>query len=161
MLPKGDVKRSIYTVMRGFEASTQGKKPDISNEYENSADLRFTAKDGTLVKDMHIIQNSNNNINASGICRLSEYEDPYSGYIVDGELSYDCEQSSSSYVNCEFSCNTKLTGSKVKTLEFELEINSDNYISVASVYANGKKVKFNQWGFITNIIRAFDPKSNF
>jgi hypothetical protein len=48
-----------------------------------------------------------------------------------------------------------LTGGKIKKLDFSLDIDSDGRYSVSSVVANGKRIGFEQWGFVTRIIRAF------
>ena len=106
---------------------------------------------------MRIFIKEDKSITASGTCFFSGYEDPYSGYRVDGELTYDCEKSENDDAVCEFSCSTTLTGGKVKKLEFLLDIDSDGQCSVASVIANGKKIKFNQWAFVTRIVRTFTP----
>jgi hypothetical protein len=157
MISKEDVKRSIYTVMRGYEASTQNIQPQVSNRYTNAADLEFKSMNDALVNEMRILVNEDKSMTASGTCYFSGYEDPYSGYRVDGELAYDCEKSENDDAVCEFSCNTTLTGGKVNNLEFLLNIDSEGQCSVASVIANGKKIKFNQWTFVAQIVKAFTP----
>jgi hypothetical protein len=157
LLSQEDVKRSIYTVMRGFEASTRNIKPEVSNQYSNAADLEFISEGETLVNRMRILLREDDSLTASGTCFFSGYEDAYSGYRVDGELEFDCEKSKDGGTACEFSCDTTLTGGKVKNLEFLLDIDSKGQCSVASVTANGKKIEFHQWDFVTKIVRAFTP----
>lgn len=157
MLSQEDVKRSIFTVMRGYESSTENIEPQVSNRYSNAADLKFKSKNDTLVNEMRLLIKEDQSISASGTCFFSGYEDPYSGYRVDGELAYDCQTDENDDAVCEFSCNTTLTGGKVKKLEFLLDIDSEGQCSVASVIANGKKIKFNQWDFVAQIVRAFSP----
>jgi hypothetical protein len=157
LLTQEDVKRSIYTVMRGYEASTMDIQPQVSNRYSNAADLEFKSTNEALVNKMSILIREDNSLTASGTCLFSGYEDSYSGYRVNGELAYDCEKSEDEGASCEFSCNTTLTGGKVKKLEFLLDIDSEGRCAVASVIANGKKIKFNQWAFVTRIVRAFTP----
>ena len=157
MLSQEDVKRSIFTVMRGYEASTDHIKPQVSNRSTNAADLKFESMDDTLVNEMRILIKEDKTMTASGTCFYTGYEDPYSGYRVDGELAYDCEKDENDDAVCEFSCHPALTGGKVKKLEFQLNIDSDGQCSVASVFANEKKIEFYQWAFVTRIIRSFSP----
>ena len=157
LLSQEDVKRSIYTVMRGYEASTKNIEPRVSNQYSNAADLEFISKDETLVNRMRILIREDNSLTASGTCFFSGYEDSYSGYRVDGEMGFDCEKSKDAGTACEFACKTTLTGGKVKNLSFLLDIDSDGQCSVASVIANGEKIEFHQWDFVTQIVRAFSP----
>lgn len=152
-----DIIRSIYTVMRGWEESTRSVEPQVINEYANATDLKFTSNDETLVNRMNILVKNDHTILASGKCFFSGYEDPYSGYTVEGELAYDCERSDKDYTSCEFSCNAQLDGGKVNQLDFSLELDSEGMLKVASVTANGKKAKFDQWDFVTQIIRTFNP----
>jgi hypothetical protein len=154
-LSQEEVKRSIYTVMRGYEVSTNDAHPQVSRRYSNAADVKFEAENETLVNEMKIMIKEDKRMTVSGTCFFSDYADPYSGYHVDGELAYDCEKSENDDAVCEFSCNTTLSGGKVKSLEFLLDINSDGEFSVASVIANGRKIEFSQWGFVANIVRSF------
>jgi hypothetical protein len=152
-----DVKRAIYTVMRGYEASTDNIRPQVSDRYTNAAKLEFKSQNDALINEMSIAMKEDKTIAASGTCYYAGYEDPYSGYRVDGKLAYDCEKAENDDAACEFSCNTTLAGGKVKNLEFLLTIDADGRCSVASVIANGKKVRFNQWAFVAQIVRAFSP----
>ncbi len=158
MTSQEDVKRSIYTVMRGYESSTKDVQPQIINQYSNAADLKFVSTGETIVNEMNMQIKNDNRIVVSGKCLFSGYEDPYSGYSVEGELSYDCERDDTDYVYCEFSCDAELDGGKIKQLEFLLELDSEGTLAVGSVSANGKKVKFNQWDFVQRIIKAFNPR---
>ena len=157
MLSQEDVRRSIYTVMRGYEASTKNIQPLVSNRYSNAADLEFISKDETLINQMSILIRGDNSLKASGTCFFSGYEDSYSGYRVDGELAFDCEIFKGEGTTCEFSCKTDLTGGNVKRLEFQLNIDSEGRPAVATVMANGIKFEFHQWEFVTRIVRAFTP----
>lgn len=154
-----EVKRSIYTVMRGYESSTKNVDPLVTKEYGNGAELKFVSRDRTLVNEMKILIQDDKSLTASGRCLLSGYEDPYSGFGVEGELTYDCERSGQNYATCDFACQASLTGGKIKELGFELTLDSDGNISVASVTADGKEVSFSQWAFVTQIIRAFSAAS--
>ncbi len=160
MTSQEDVKRSIYTVMRGYESSTKNTKPLIINEYANAADLKFISDDETIINEMNVLIRDDETIVVSGQCLFSGYEDPYSGYSVEGDLAYDCERDKSDYVYCEFACNAKLDGGKIKRLEFLLELDSEGTSAVGSVSANGKKVRFNQWDFVTKIIKTINPRTN-
>ena len=160
MTSQEDIKRAIYTVMRGYETSTKNIRPQIMNQYANAADLKFISKDETIINEMHVLIREDNTIVVSGECLFSGYEDPYSGYSVEGGLAYDCEKDDTDYGSCEFSCNAKLHGGKIKQLDFLLELDSEGTLAVGSVSANGKKVRFHQWDYVTRIIRAFNPRTN-
>ncbi len=153
-----DVERSIFSVMRGFETSTNKVEPQLIKEYGNGADLKFISKDETIVNEMLIFFKDDNTISYTGACNLVDYEDRYSDYIVNGKLIYDCLQSSESYIECEFSCDAEISGGEIETIGFDIQVNSDGFISIDTVTANGEDVEFNQWGFLTKIIKAFDPK---
>ncbi len=155
-----DVKRSVFSIMRGFETSTNNIEPELVKEYGNGADLKFVAKNETLINEMRILLKDDNTISYSGACNLVDYKDRYSGYIVNGELIYDCIQASESYIDCEFSCDAEIIGGEVETIGFGIQISTDGLISIDAITANGEDVEFNQWDFIKKIIQAFDPKLN-
>lgn len=155
LLTQEDVRRSIYTIMRGYETSTKNVQPQFAERYSNGGDLKFISRNETLVNEMRILVKDDKRMTMSGTCYFSGYEDQYSGYEVNGELDFDCEKFEKDDAVCEFFCNTTLTGGKVKKLEFSLEMDSDGACSVASVIANGKKIEFDQWAFVTQIVRKF------
>jgi hypothetical protein len=154
-MSQDEVKRSIYAVMRGYEASTEKVEPQVQKRYGNGAELRYVSMNETLVTEMRILLKDDKRLTASGICFFSGYEDPYTDYSVNGELSFDCERSGDEDAVCDFSCNTVLSGGKVKKLEFQLNIDSEGQCSVADVMANGKKVRFDQWAFVGRIVQTF------
>lgn len=161
MTSQEDIKRAIYTVMRGYETSTKNIQPQIMNQYANAADLKFVSNDETIINEMHVLIRDDNSIVVSGECLFSKYEDPYSGYRVEGGLAYDCVKDDTDYGSCEFSCNAKLHGGKIRQLDFLLRLDSEGTLAVGSVSANGKKISFDQWDYVTRIIRAFKPITNF
>jgi hypothetical protein len=155
LLSQDEVKRSIFAVMRGYETSTEKVKPQVEKRYGNGADLRFVSMNETLVTEMRILLKDDKRLTASGTCFFSGYEDPYTDYSVDGELTFDCERSGNEEAVCDFSCNTVLSGGKVEKLVFLLNIDSQGRCSAADVMANGKKIRFNQWAFVGRIVQAF------
>lgn len=79
---------------------------------------------------------------------------------VDGESSYACQEYSNVYTNFGFSYDAEIAGGTIKTIHLPIEVTSGGYPIANSVTANGKDIDFDQWEFVTNIIRAFNPKSN-
>lgn len=152
-----DIKRAIFTVMRGFESSTRDKDPDVFQEYENAADITLSVDDGAVVNDLSLLVRDDRSMELSGTCVLSGYEDPYSGYGVDGELIYSCERSTEEITYCDFECEAVLSGGSVKTLEFSIEMDDSGEIAVASIVANGSEVTLNKWDSILDLVHTFNP----
>ncbi len=159
-LSEKDIKRAVYTVMRGFEASVKDDDPEVSNQYQNAADIKFTVDDGAIENEMSIMVRDDRSVELSGSVLLSDYTDSYSGYSVEGELLYVCERDAQLITVCDIECDVVLTGGKVETLQFALEMDSPQSASFASITANGKEIELNKYDNILEIIRKFSPGVN-
>ncbi len=153
-----DAQKAIFTVMRGCESTEKDNDPEISNKYQNAADFTYSVEDGAVVNEMTLVVNDDKSMDLTGTCQFSDYTDPYSGYTVEGKLTYSCERSSDLETYCDIECEAVLMGGKVETLAFSMEMDPSGEMDVASIIANGEKVELNKWDKILKIVRAFEPR---
>lgn len=136
-------------VMDAYEASvshfpdvTERGHVQVENTYANGVDLLMSNSDGSAYHKASFVVNDGLN-RFYGRCTFTDYQDPNSDYVLNGEMYYDFY----SPVNAgddDFSgsltCDVELTGGIVKTLEYEMERLDSGKSKVISFKANGSRI---------------------
>ena len=83
-----EVAQALDAAMRAFADSVEEKTPEIEASYSNAVDLVFRNDDESLVHQMNVLVDDED-VTVYGDCKISEYEDYDSVYLISGKLVYE------------------------------------------------------------------------
>ena len=149
-----EVVQALDAAMRAFTESVEQKTPEVEESYSNAVDLVFRNDDESLVHQMNVLVNDAD-VRVYGDCKISEYEDYDSAYLISGKLVYEMlfpggrTDIGFGVMEGEFT----LAGGKVETIEFSLSVDEDGELEEFLISANGKEVDLSRQESLYNLFR--------
>jgi hypothetical protein len=140
--------------MRAFSESVGEKTPEVEDSYSNAVDLVFRNDDESLVHQMNVLV-EDEDVTVYGDCRISEYDDHHSAYLISGNLVYEMlfpggrTEAGFGVMEGEFT----LIGGKVETIGFSFSVDEGGQLEELVISANGKEIDLNQQESMYNLFR--------
>jgi hypothetical protein len=131
---KGQTRQALKAIIKSMESSFEDvdglDDVQVNAIYANGADIVFENKEGSVITAASVFRLENED-QVHGNSTIANYEDPESGYIINGELTYSFwfPNHSRDVFYGEVSGSMDLSGGKIESLEFS-----------ASVDLNGNEV---------------------
>ena len=157
---KENINAAMEAAMRGLQASSVKENMEIKNQYANAADFTFTKQDQTVIHDMSLTVNENNNANIVGECRFEDFVDTATDYTINGVFSYGLVYpniSNPRKFHGEMSWEMDYSGGKIDTLDFYLTVDEQGKVEEAYAIANGKEIDFTMEKKVHNFLKYLDP----
>ena len=155
-----DIFAAMEASLRGAQSSLKQENMEIIEEYSNAADLAFVTEDETVFHEMSFMINEDKSADISGKCSLADYQDTFSGYIINGTFSYDLfypNISNTENAYGEFNFEMDYTGGNIDTLELNFTLDKQGQIEKVYVAANGKEINIKMQKKIFNFLNYLDP----
>lgn len=142
----GQVRKAIEVTIRGFVESLDQEDIEINNSYANAADFVVRNEDDSLVNQVSIILDENE-YHVFGSCTFSDYQDPESEYLLNGEMTFNLWYTPKINANAgygEMSSSISLTGGIIESLEYSFTIDETGDVEQYLITANGKTIVFTE-----------------
>lgn len=147
----GEVMDAYEASISHFPEVTQNGQMHVENSYANGADLVMSNSDGSAYHKASIVVNDGLN-RFYGRCMFTDYADPETGYVLNGEMYYDFYSpvnAGAEDFSGTLSCDVELEGGIVKTLEYEMERLENGDSKVNSFKANGKRISASRLNMVS------------
>lgn len=155
-----EVKQAMEAVFRAFEESTRQDNPEVRNAYSNAADLIFENEQASLLHEMSVLVDEGE-LSVTGNCAISDHEDPFSNYLISGELSYEMtfrKDRSRDIGSGTMSGELTLAGGEIQSLEFSFDLGDGGELENFLVIANGKNIDFAREEKAFNFLRGLGSR---
>jgi hypothetical protein len=154
-----EVVQALDAAMRAFADSVEEKTPEVEESYSNAVDLVFRNDDESLIHQMNVLLNDED-VTVYGDCKISEYEDYDTEYLISGKLVYELlfprGRSDAGFGIMEGELT--LIGGKVETIEFSLSTDEDGDLEEFQISANGKEIDLTQEESMYNLFRQISSR---
>jgi hypothetical protein len=155
-----EVKEALEAVFRAFDDSTGQNEPEVRNVYSNAADFIFQNDDESIIHEMSVLFDEGK-LSVTGNCVITDHADSVSQYSISGELDYKVTLKKGRSMDVgtgSMSGELTLSGGKVHSIEFSLNLGNTGEYTDFLITANGKNIDFAKEDEAFNLFRELSGR---